>query len=526
MASKRAEIWEKKRRAFLQLHNGATESADSEHKLVEIEKCWNESRAKEPPQPIKPPSFKLEDKGKIKPARDRNRTDVKVLKPTGGDSSMDLSWSTSARTHEKEFGIAPPKIFNPITGTPRVGDLDGLGAASGKTRPGKGVGAFNTAAKTSADLPVGIAPQRAEKPAAPPCKPSAEQIASLPAAEQAGQLRMNADTLPHREQNLSGKMMSTRRSPAGAEPNTPAAMSVRAPEPERSVRSSTRTSTMVPQDTGINMMQGGRETSARQHHAPEVSAYADNNVLSSRSGAEKSTARMASHRGGAAELQASASNVVKPLNLTGLREPGVANGFATGTSASKENHAPLYSRGPNAVADTNSTPSSALQPGGTPTVNKVATTSAGRGARAAVDLRGSVNDSATSTISAPQPPLSAAPAGARRQSTRTSTRDQRPPGFAMYNDPSSAPAQASSGRKQGPVASVVSDQATTRSTARSSVLRERAKRGRSPTGKIGGSYAMKNLVDTNASVQVASAPPEQPVVIRKPPGGGSSICFG
>jgi len=83
--SKRAEMWEKKRLAFLQNQNSASNAGGTgaSNKVEHIERVWNENRVQEPAQPIKREDFKMVDVGMPAQDRDRSRTEVHVSKPPG-----------------------------------------------------------------------------------------------------------------------------------------------------------------------------------------------------------------------------------------------------------------------------------------------------------------------------------------------------------------------------------------------------------------------------------------------------------
>lgn len=356
---------------------------------------------------------------------------------------MDLSWSTSARGKQASDHAPPPKMWNPITGTPR--DPGPLG-------PRK----------------AGMAPAYEHYP---------EQEHRQRQESQRGAALQQEPMEPNAPQQL----MSSSRYDNQAEHEQPGGGG-QSFAPAQLYDGSAR---------GQFGGSRGRDDQQRRNHVGSYEQDGGGGGHPSLPAQHQSQSHPFSTRnGGGTVAGASHASGVKPLNLTGLREPGVSSGGApvrgddgrTKSSYRAQNHGSA---------------------GGTPAGGPPLAADTG-GAAAAAAPQGKEHSSH------PQPPeqyVTARPAGAYKSSvgnTRASGRVESGRGpIAHAADGGGAAAGVDS-----------------RSWNSSAVLRHRARKTQSPTGKIGGG------VNSAGSTPSAAAINEQPTFVRKPPGGASSICFG
>ncbi|CAD7973412.1 unnamed protein product [Amoebophrya sp. A25] len=557
--SRRAEIWERKRVAFLQnrkVGGIAADSASASSSVCEdIEHSWNESRKNDPPKPILRQEYKLVDDGVPQRPHDRNRTEIKIAKPPGGGSSMDLSWSAS--TTNSVAPIVQPKRFNPLTGTPRDVDFPLGGMQKGRGLP-RAADKENHAFASNSN----VAPPRSNDNML-----STEQHPRMMTTRSNNQATSGRRYLPAPSGTADhGPTVQSSSSSSSVVPSSslqtgPPLLSTGASteqlkpsysmmhQSSNDVNSGTGTeptpTPIIAQQQLIEQrLPSSRQVSARTGPLRDAALGVLGNV-GSRSSSHEMPVSSGSTLGGPSPVaveaspatsastmgMSSSSKNVKPLSLISLREPGVYNGGSQpGATEPPQHHRPRF------------------VPQNTPHPPKISVrTPAGAPMSAAHhgQQQGNLQPAAGQPMTSHENEHSVRQASNR--SHRGTVADQTGTSMELPT------ATSSSGRGRSasvmpipaaPVATVTShvvaqpavvvqpqqQSSSTTPNASSSVLRQRKRRDRSPTGKIGffGDQAepasLQNSIGHMTSPAGSTIAP--PAFGRRPPGGASSILFG
>jgi len=381
---------------------------------------------------------------------------------------MDLSWSTSARGKQASDHAPPPKMWNPITGTPR--DPGPLGPRKAGMAP-----AYEHYQEQQHQQH-----QESQRGAA------SQQEPMEPNAPQQPMSSSRYDNQAEQQPGGGGQSFAPAQVYDGSARGQVGGSRGR-DDQQHAVGPSSYTQAEPPREKH----HGPQQSSGRRNYGGSYEQGGGGGGHPSLPAQYQSQSHPFSTRNsGGSVAGASHASGVKPLNLTGLREPGVSSGGAPVRGDDGRTKSSYRAQNPGSA-------------GGTPAGGPLLAADTAAGAAAAPMSK--------EHPSHPQPPeqyITARPAGAYKSSVGNTR----------------ASGRVESGR--GPIAHVADGGGAaagvdSRSRNSSSVLRHRARKTQSPTGKIGGAG-----VNSTGSTPSAAAINEQPTFVRKPPGGASSICFG